>query len=123
METTKETIGTPLAGGTIKDDAVLPYGERAEAIYEKIPDWTPGQLKNAIDVGEAKALRDPHGNTILHRAVETGNIALVDFLRNEYGFVGTFPNNQGLTAIDLAEKQGAEFVGVFGDMKPAGVAV
>jgi hypothetical protein len=114
------SIGTPMQGG---DMNTLPYGERAKSIFEKIADWTPGQLKNAVEVGEAKALRDPQGNTLLHRAIETGNIGIVELLHNEYGFVGTYPNSKGETAFDLASRAGEEFAGVFGDVQPVGVAV
>lgn len=112
------TIGSPMAGG-----AGLPYGERAKSIFSKMADWTPAQLLNAVEVGEAKVLIDPDGNTLLHRAIETGNIALVETLHNEYGFVGTLPNKQGVTAFDLASKAGEDFAGVFGDAKPASVEV
>src|ERR1051326_3800301 len=117
------TAGTPLQGGIVNDVNTLPYGERAKSIFAKIPEWTPGQLRNAVEVSEAKLLRDPEGNTLMHRAIETGNIALVETLKQEYGFIGTLPNKQGETAFDLAEKAGEEFVSVFGDMKPSGVAV
>lgn len=112
------TIGKPLEGAE-----VLPYGERARVAFEKIADWTPGQFVNAIDKTEAKLLRDPEGNTLMHRAIETGNIAIVELLHNDYGFVGNFPNAKGETAIDLAERAGDDFAAVFGDMKPETVGV
>lgn len=111
-------IGIPMQGGD-----TLPYGERAKSIFAKIHDWTPAQFKNAVAPDEAKLLRDPKGNTVLHQAIATGNIALVELLHKDYGFVGTFPNGQGETAIDLAERAGEDFAGVFGDAKPPGVAV
>jgi hypothetical protein len=115
------SVGTSMQGGSIGD--TLPYGERARSIYDKIADWTPGQFKNAVALDEAKLLRDPQGNTVLHRAIETGNIALVELLHSEYGFVGTVPNSEGKTALDLAEIAGDDFVGVFGDLKPPGIEV
>jgi len=114
-------IGKPLQGGAIGD--TLPYGERAKSIFSHIADWTPAQFRNAVEVGEAKQLRDPQGNTVMHQAIATGNLSIVELLHNEYGFVGTFPNKQGETAYDLAARTGDEFVAVFGDMKPSGVDV
>lgn len=114
-------IGTPMQGGSIGD--TLPYGERAKSIFAKISDWTPGQFRNAVAPDEAKLLRDPDGNTVLHRAIETGNIALVELLHSDYGFVGTLPNTRGETAIDLATRAGDDFAGVFGDVPPSSVAV
>lgn len=101
----------------------LPYGERARTIFSKIADCTPGEFRNAVEIGEAKQLRDLAGNTVMHRAIETGNLALVDLLRTEYGFIGNAPNFQGQTCIMLAHNAGGEFAGVFGDVIPQEVAV
>jgi hypothetical protein len=116
-----DAIGTSMQG--VAGDNVLPWGERAKAIFANIPNWSPGQLRNAVAPDEAKLLRDPDGNTLMHSAIQAGNIALVETLHNDYGFVGTLPNGRGETAIDLAYCAGDEFAGVFGDVKPAGVAV
>lgn len=118
-----QEIGEAMTGGIVDALDTLPYGERAKSVFDRAADWTPGSFKNAVDLQEAKLLRDPQGNTILHAAVETGNIALVELLHREYGFVGTLPNREGKTAIDMAQLAGDDFAGVFGDVVPGEVKV
>lgn len=110
------------ASGTATGDqtgkATLPYGERAKSIFESVKEWTPGQFRNAVEIGEAKALRDPAGNTILHRAIEVDNLPVVELLMRDYGFgdIARIENAAGQSAITLAKAHGDEFAGVFGDM-------
>lgn len=111
---------TSSAKGTAKGDeqpGTLPYGERAKSIFESISDWTPGQFRNAVEVGEAHALRDPEGNTVLHRAINEGNLPIVELLMQDYGFrdMAQSPNTAGITPLKLASEKGEEFAGVFGD--------
>lgn len=120
--TARATGGTARAGGdsTTKqiDGGILPYGERAKSIFKSIGTWTPGQLRNAVEVGEAKALRDPEGNTLMHEAIKKDNAPVAEMLVRDYGFrdLAETPNAAGQTCVVLAKEHGYDFAGIFGDV-------
>lgn len=90
---------------------------RVKSLFESIPEWTPGQFRNAVQLAECQTVRDPEGNTLLHRAIDDGNVAIVELIVKEYNFVGDNARNSlSLTPRELAIQKGPEFAGIFTDM-------
>lgn len=110
---------SPVGTGTLDTSKTLPYGERAASIFKSIEGWTPGQFRNAVEIGEAHSLRDPFGNTVMHQALADDNLPIVELLVQDYGFrdLALVPNKVGQTCLDIAKRKGDEFMGVFGDIE------
>lgn len=110
------------AGGNVQGTSQTYEGytgadpKRAASLFRSIQDWTPGQFKNGVELSEVKTVRDPEGNTLLHRAIQDGNLSVAELIVREYGGLVTEKNKAGVTAGELAITKGPEFAGIFGDM-------
>lgn len=91
--------------------------QRAESLFKSIGEWTPGQFRNAVELNEVLNVRDPDGNTLLHRAIETDNLPVAELIVQEYGIKADVRNGAGVSCGELAIAKGVEFAGIFGDMK------
>lgn len=90
---------------------------RAVSLYDSIKNWTPGEFRNAVQANEVKDVRDPLGNTLLHRALLDDNLAVAQLIVTEYGFIGDDVKNlDGFTCREVAIQKGPEFAGIFADM-------
>lgn len=91
---------------------------RVQSVFDSIPEWTPGQFRNALQPEEVLKFRDPSGNTLLHKALEADNIGVASIIVKEYNIEspGDLVNASGMTCRELAAKKGGEFAGIFADM-------
>jgi hypothetical protein len=105
------------AGGEDQHGYVGAPFPRAKSLFDSIEEWTPGQFRNGVELNEVKNVRDPQGNSLLHRAIEVGNLEVAELIVKDYGLGADTKNREGVTCGALAIQKGPEFAGIFGDMK------
>ncbi len=87
-------------------------------IFASLKDWSPSQFREAVTPEMARDLRNPQNqNTLLHGAIEAGNVDVTRMLVNKpYALDPAVTNGVGSTAIELAKERGGDFDGIFKDI-------
>lgn len=93
-------------------------GYTPETIFGSLKDWSPSQFREAVSPEMARDLRNPlNQNTLLHGAIEAGNVDVTRMLVNKpYALDPSVTNGIGETAIELAKEKGGQFDGIFKDI-------